>query len=79
MLVQIVERCPAKLTKLSVDASGCGFQLVADILIGLHIAAGRRRDLGITDLTVMLRILFEQRLIGEEPLRQPFRVVKALH
>ena len=27
----------------------------------------------------MLRILFEQRLIGEEPLRQSFRVVKPLH
>ena len=79
MLVQIVKRSPAKLAELAIDASGCGFQLVADILIGLHIAAGRRRDLGITDLTVMLRILFEQRLIGEEPLRQPFRVVKALH
>ncbi len=79
MLVQVVERGPAKLAKLAIDAPGCGFQLVADVLIGLHIAAGGRCDLGITDLTVMLRILFEQRLIGEEPLRQPFRVVKPLH
>lgn len=72
MLVQIVERCPAKLTKLSVDASGCGFQLVADILIGLHIAAGGRRDLGITDFAVVLRVLLEQRLVGENRSGNPF-------
>ena len=79
MLVQIVERSPAKLAELAIDASGCGFQLVADILIGLHIAAGGRRDLGITDFAVVLRVLLEQRLVGEESLRQPFRIVKTLH
>ena len=79
MLVQVVERGPAKLAKLAIDASGCSFQLVTNILIGLYIATGSGRDLGITDLAMMLRVLLKQRLIGEESLRQPFRVVKPLH
>jgi hypothetical protein len=70
VLVQVVKRRPAQLAIPAINAAG-GFQLMTNILVGLNIAARRRRNLGIANLAVMLRIVLQQRLVGEKTLRQP--------
>jgi hypothetical protein len=71
VLVQVVKRRPAQLAIPAINAAGFGFKLMTNILIGLNIAARRRRNLGIANLAVMLRIVLQQRLVGEKTLRQP--------
>ncbi|MNE86945.1 hypothetical protein D3C80_1840850 [compost metagenome] len=72
VLIQIIERCPAQLAITSVNAPGFSFELVTNVLIGLDLATRRWRNLRITNLTVMLRILLQQPLVSLEALGQPF-------
>ncbi len=78
MLIEVVERRPAQRAELTVDAPRLGFQLMTNILIGLHISARGRRNLRIADFAAMFREVFQQRFIRQETLRQPFRIVEAL-
>lgn len=52
---------------------------MANILIGLYFATGGWRNLRIANLTVMLRVFFQQGFIGEKAFRQAFRVIQPLN
>ncbi len=49
---------------------------MTNILIGLHITTRRWCNLGITNFTMMLRIFFQQRFIGEKTLWQTFGIIQ---
>jgi hypothetical protein len=60
MLIQVKQRRPAQLTIATINAPR-RFQLMTNILIGLNLTARRRRYLGVTNFTVMLRVFIQQR------------------
>ncbi|MNV58748.1 hypothetical protein D3C71_1511350 [compost metagenome] len=49
---------------------------MADILISLHLSTGCRRNLRVTNFTVMLREFIQQAFVGQESLRQAFGVIQ---
>ena len=76
--MDVVDRHPVELAEAAVDRACERLQLLADVGIGLHAGARRRRDLRQHHLALILRVLLQEAAEGLELVRQALGVVETV-